>query len=63
MCLFKSPKVPPAPPPPPTQESKQEQELKERQRLVRRQGPFISPFAVAEASYGNATPTKTLLGA
>jgi hypothetical protein len=63
MCLFKSPKPPAPPPPPPTQESKQEEELRERRKLVRRQGPFISPYATAEASYGNVTPTKTLLGA
>jgi hypothetical protein len=43
-------------------ESKQEEELRERRRLSRRQGPFISPFAIAPTSFANPTPQKTLLG-
>lgn len=63
MCLFKSPKPPPPPPPPPTQESKQEEELRARKKVAGLKGQYISPFAVAESSYSNGTPTKTLLGA
>lgn len=62
MCLFKTPKAPPPPPPPPTPASKQEEELRERRRLARRQGPFISPFALSTPSFVNPTPQKTLLG-
>lgn len=62
MCLFSSPKAPPPPPPPPTPASKQDEELRERRRLARRQGPFISPFALAAPTFANPTPQKTLLG-
>ncbi len=62
MCLFKAPKAPPLPPPPPRLESKQDEELRERRRLVRRQGQYISPFAVTQSAYANPTPQKTLLG-
>ncbi len=61
MCLFKAPKAPPPPPPPPRPESKQDEELRERRRLVRRQGQYISPFAVTQPT-ANATPQKSLLG-
>jgi hypothetical protein len=62
MCLIKPPKAPPPPPPPPRLESRQEEELRERRRLLKRQGQYISPFAVAQSAYGNPTPPKTLLG-
>ena len=47
---------------PPTPESKQEEEVRERRRLSRKQGPYISPFAVAQTGLTNPTPVKTLLG-
>lgn len=61
MCLFKSPKVTP-PPPPPRLESRQEEELRERKRLLKRQGQFLSPFAVTPQSRTNPFGQKTLLG-
>ena len=63
MCLFSSPKAPPPPPPPPTPESRQEEELRQRKRHALRQGPFISPYALAQTGFQNPTPQKTLLGA
>jgi hypothetical protein len=36
--------------------------LRERRRLARRQGAFISPYALAQLSFVNPTPQKTLLG-
>jgi hypothetical protein len=62
MCLFKSPKMPPPPPPPPRPETRQEEELRERRRLIRRQGQYISPFAVTPQSMANPYLHKTLLG-
>ena len=62
MCLIKTPKVPPAPPPLPRPESRQEEALRERRRLVRRQGQYLSPFAVTQSSYANPMAQKTLLG-
>ena len=61
MCLVKSPKMP-APPPVPRAEPRDEAELRERRRLVRRQGQFISPFATAAQSYANPVAPRTLLG-
>ena len=62
MCFFKTPKAPPPPPPPPTPESKDVEALRERRRLGKRQGQYISPFAVAQTGLMNPTPVKTLLG-
>ena len=62
MCMFKTPKAPP-PPPPPTPASKEDEAIKERQRLARKVGQRIQPFAMAEGALANATPQKTLLGA
>lgn len=62
MCLFKTPKAPPPPPPPPRPESRQDEALRERRRLVRRQGQYISPFALTQQATANPTPLKTLLG-
>jgi len=62
MCLFSTPKAPPPPPRPPQPESREQGEMNERRRLVRRQGPFYSPFALADSGFGNPTPQKTLLG-
>jgi hypothetical protein len=36
--------------------------VRERRRLARRQGPFISPYALAAPTFANPTPQKTLLG-
>jgi hypothetical protein len=36
--------------------------LRERRRLARRHGPYISPFALAQPTFANPTPQKTLLG-
>jgi hypothetical protein len=61
MCLVRTPKAPPAPPPP-RPDSRQEEDLRERRRLVRRQGQFLSPFAVTQSSYANPLAGRTLLG-
>ena len=61
MCLFKSPKVTP-PPQPPRVEQRQEEELRERKRLLKRQGQYLSPFAVTPQSQSNPFTQKTLLG-
>ena len=61
MCLMKTPKMP-APPPPQRLEQRQEEELRERRRLMRRQGQYLSPYAVAASSWSNPLAQKTLLG-
>jgi len=62
MCLVRTPKAPPAPPPPARPESRQEEDLRERRRLVRRQGQFLSPFAVTPSATANPLAGRTLLG-
>ena len=61
MCLVRQPKPAPAPPAP-RPESRAEEELRERRRLVRRQGQFLSPFAVTQSAASNPLAGKTLLG-
>lgn len=62
MCLVRTPKAPPPAPPPPRPEQRLEEDLRERRRLVRRQGQFLSPFAVTQSPGANPLAGKTLLG-
>lgn len=61
MCLMKTPKMP-TPPPPQRLESRQEEELRDRRRLLRRQGQYLSPYAVTQSAYANPLARKSLLG-